>query len=148
MNDVIKTLNNYEDALEEAYNNGELYDYISDHALDIDIVISSSGEYRGVEFLLSFGDPNVSVNRYGSLVCAWGGKNADRMIDSNIAAELDMIGEEIYSSIIPSRPGMRSPGRSMRSASRLSSRRTIDRPTSSLRSTTRSSDLRRKKKIK
>lgn len=146
MNDLVNVSKNFLKEIETAFNEGELYDYISENALDIDIVISTTGDYRGVEYQLAIGGPSVVINRYGQLVVSWGGKTRETGLDSDIAGELDMIGEEIYSSARVSRPGMRSPGQSMRSASRLSSRSGMARPTSSLLSATRSSDLRRKRK--
>lgn len=146
MNNLDETSNFYIRDIEEAYNNGELYDYISENALDIDIVISLNGNYKGVEYQLGVNGPTIWIDRYGKLIVSWGGKTRETVLDSAIARELDMIGEELYSSYRVSRPGMCSPGRSMRSASRLSSRSGMARPTSSLRSATRSSDLRRQRK--
>lgn len=47
--------------LNEAYNEGTLYEYISD-ALEIEYTKSLSGNLKGVNILVAFGGPNIYIN--------------------------------------------------------------------------------------
>lgn len=47
--------------LNEAYNNGTLYEYISD-ALEVEYTKSLTGQLKGVRILAVFGGPNIYIN--------------------------------------------------------------------------------------
>lgn len=47
--------------LNEAYNDGTLYEYISD-CLEIEYTKSLSGDLKGVNILVAFGGPNIYIN--------------------------------------------------------------------------------------
>lgn len=82
--------------LTEAYNDGELYEYIAD-CLDINYIVGSDGNYLYCEITLALGGPNIYLNTKNNLVYgAWGNSKEIVAINQNICDEIDDIAEEIY----------------------------------------------------
>lgn len=71
------------------------YDFLSD-ALDIDYVVSSSGEYRGAEVLVSFGGPNAWIDTRSRMFHVAWGERASWAIPGEMAGELDDALEELW----------------------------------------------------
>lgn len=85
----------YVEELENAYNNGELYEYISDSALDVEYTIGSNGNYLGTTFALGLDGSNVYYDTRNSRVeVYWGGEEASVMVDRDVSYELDSFFEE------------------------------------------------------
>lgn len=98
--EVFDIVQSYNDDLQEAYENGELMDYINDHALDIEYRVSSDLSYLGVEIAIALGGPTVYINtRDNRLEAYWGGDTAYSLLDSDVREELDMIFEEMFDSL-------------------------------------------------
>lgn len=73
------------------------YDFLED-ALDIDYVVSSSGEYRGAEVLVSYGGPNAWIDtRDNALIVAWGDR-ASWALPRDLIDELDEALAELWES--------------------------------------------------
>ena len=89
--EVFDIVQSYNDDLQEAYENGELMDYINDHALDIEYRASSDLSYLGVEIAIALGGPSVYINtRDNRLEAYWGGDTAYSLLDSGVREELDI----------------------------------------------------------
>jgi hypothetical protein len=67
----------------------DVYTWLED-VLDIDLVVSIRGDYKGAEVLVSFGGPNAWVDtRENALVVAWGSERASWALPSAMIVELD-----------------------------------------------------------
>lgn len=53
--------------LNEAYNEGTIAEYIND-CLEVEYTMNLSGELRGVEILVTFGDPDIYINTRSALI--------------------------------------------------------------------------------
>lgn len=70
------------------------FDYLQD-CLDIEYIVSSSGEYRGARVLVAFGGPNIWVDtKRGIVEGAWWGDHATASFTDNIG--LDEALEELW----------------------------------------------------
>jgi hypothetical protein len=143
------------DELINLYNEGKLLDYLEENMTDVEYIIGVQGNLRGFRFCLPYDSFNTFyIDDLGdiSLINRYGRSSDARFLPDEIYREISLFFNKKYDSSFDvslkkySRPVMSSPGRSMRSANQLSSRRGMARPTGSLRSATRSSDLRRKRK--
>ena len=76
-------------------------DYLAD-VLDIEYVISSRGDYKGAEILLSFGGPNAWIDtRASSLVVAWGSERASWALPGDMIDALDEILADTLAEMLP-----------------------------------------------
>lgn len=97
--EIFEIAKSYALDIEEAWQNGELMDYIDDHALDIEYTISSNMDFLGAEIAVALGGPNVYINTRDKRVEAyWGGEQGYYSLDSDVCYELDALFEEYYQS--------------------------------------------------
>lgn len=97
--EIFETAKSYALDIEEAWQNGELMDYIDDNALDIEYTISSNMDFLGAEIAVALGGPSVYINTRDKRVEAyWGGEQGSYPLDSDLCYELDELFEEMYQS--------------------------------------------------
>lgn len=96
---IFETAKSYALDIEEAWQNGELIDYINDNALDIEYTISSNMDFLGAEIAVALGGPSVYINTRDRRVEAyWGEEQAYFLLDSDLCDELDELFEDMYQS--------------------------------------------------
>ena len=99
MKQMFEIAKDYALEVEEAWQNGELIDYINDNALDIEYTISQDMNYIGTDIAVALGGPNVYINTRDKRVEAyWAGDTGSYSLDSGLCYELDELFEEIYQS--------------------------------------------------
>lgn len=97
--EIFETAKSYALDIEEAWQNGELMDYIDDNALDIEYTISSNMDFLGAEIAVALGGPSVYINTRDKRVEAyWGGDTGSYSLDSDLCDELDGLFEDMYQS--------------------------------------------------
>lgn len=97
--EIFETAKNYALEIEEAWQNGELIDYINDNALDIEYTISSNMDFLGADIAVALGGPSVYINTREKRVEAyWGGEEGYYLLDSDLCDELDGLFEDMYQS--------------------------------------------------
>lgn len=100
MTEILNVAKGYAEDIEEAYENGELIEYIDEHALDIEYTISGNMDYLGVSIAVALGGPSVYINTREKCVEAyWGGESATYTLDSDVVEELDYFYEDYYLSM-------------------------------------------------
>ena len=84
-------LNTTHEELIEAYNEGTLYEYISD-ALEVEYTNNLRGELIGVKILVTFGGPNVYVNTRSAKVEGYAnGEHLEINLDFDVLREIENI---------------------------------------------------------
>lgn len=74
----------------------DLYGYFSD-ALDVEYIVGSDGELRGVIVWVGLGGPNICVDTYRQEVrLSWGGDKATWSLWSDVTGAIDEIFEENF----------------------------------------------------
>lgn len=98
MSDLHKTAVRYAEDLEEAYNNGELYEALDD-VLDVEYTLDSSFNLIGVELTLAYGGPNIFLNtRYNRIEAYWGGEQSFVPVDSDVCNDVFEMYEDYLNS--------------------------------------------------
>lgn len=71
-NENIKYLEAVLQDLKDSYNNGEMIEYINDHALDLEYILNSNRQLIGVKIYITLGGPSVWIDtRNNTLNIAW-----------------------------------------------------------------------------
>ena len=77
--------------LNEAYNEGTLYEYIND-CLEVEYTMNLSGELRGVKMLVTFGDPDIYINtRTGKIEAYSNGEYDEVPLTYEVLTEIEAI---------------------------------------------------------
>lgn len=81
--------------LNEAYNEGTLYEYISD-ALEVEYTMNLIGDLRGVKILVTFGDPDIYINtRTGKIEAYSNGEYDEVQMTYEVIEEIENIISDI-----------------------------------------------------
>ena len=85
------------DEVVNAYESGELWDYLSENALDVELRISPNKVLRSVEYAITLGGPSVYIDtaRKG-VVAYWGGEESWCGLPTDICDQLEYDAAEIY----------------------------------------------------
>lgn len=81
--------------IKEAYNNGNMIDYVCDNVLDVEYILNSLRELIGVKLFITLGGPTIWIDtRNNTLNIAWGSERDTIGTYSEICEELnDIFGE-------------------------------------------------------
>lgn len=98
MSDLHKTAVGYAEDLEQAYQNGELYEALDD-VLDVEYTLDSSFNLIGVELTLTYGGPNIFLStRYNRIEAYWGGEQVFVPVDRDVCDEVFAMYEDYLNS--------------------------------------------------
>lgn len=98
-------LDELQEKLEKANQIGasDLYGYFDD-ALDVEYIVGSDGELRGVIVWVGLGGPNICVDTYRQEVrLSWGGDKATWSLWSDVTGAIDEIFEENFRCMMDSK---------------------------------------------
>lgn len=86
-------------SLIEAYESGDLYEWIDD-VLDVKYMVDGDLNYVGVRLMVTFGGPTIYVDTFCRQIQGyWWGDEATREIYSEVADELDEVWEEFFNCV-------------------------------------------------
>jgi len=87
MNECVRRLQSYVQTLQQMYNQGMLYDFLSNYAYDIYLEVGLNGDMRDYHIVLGGGGPAIEL-QYGKIVCYDMGKEYSLSIPREISDEL------------------------------------------------------------
>ena len=97
MNELRSICETFAHEIENAYENGELYDYLSENSYDIELRVTPERVLNSVQIMLAGGGPTIFLDtkRHG-IVGYWGGDEAYYGVSYDISDEVDEFMAEIY----------------------------------------------------
>lgn len=85
------------ESLEQAWQAGELFDYLNDEVLDMTFIVTPPRTLRAVELAVSLGGPSIYIDtREHAIVGFWGGNQARYALDNDLCDEIDQAFAEMY----------------------------------------------------
>lgn len=83
--------------IKEAYNNGNMIDYVCDNVLDVEYILNSLRELIGVKLFITLGGPTIWIDtRDYTLNISWGSERDQIGVFSEICEELNCYFEEDF----------------------------------------------------
>ncbi len=97
MSDLRSNCKYIAEELEQAWQNGELFDYLNDKVLDITFIVSPPKTLRAVELAVTLGGPSIYIDtREHGIVGFWGSEKAYYGIDYDLCNEIEQAFAEMY----------------------------------------------------
>lgn len=85
------------DDVTEAYERGELFDYLNEYILDVEFVVSPPRSLRSVCLARTLGGPSIYIDtREHGVVGYWGGERAYTGLDYDLCNEIERAFAEMY----------------------------------------------------
>ena len=83
--------------LEQAWQAGELFDYLNDEVLDMTFIVTPPRTLRAVELAVTLGGPSIYIDtREHAIVGFWGGDKAQYALDYDLCNEIEQAFAEMY----------------------------------------------------
>lgn len=97
MRELRETCKFFAEEVENAYNNGELYDYLADNVYNVELRVDPDRRLRSVEYMLAGGGPNIYLDtKERAILGYWGGDTARYMLDRDVCDAIESDAAEMY----------------------------------------------------